>query len=259
MSKAEITNRLRENYIANVKEHIQELQKQGYVLANDSVLNNIYLMRFNLGNFKFEVVAGLKEAPQHIKLENVKNPFKVVLDTADFINIITGAFVMVDSDDLYAFTEYEENIEDVVPANDLNADLKSYLKLSKGLAGVFDKTVQDTPQVQAQILASKNVFYTGRDNILKITETNKYFQWDKKADRFKLLSAKDILNIIVNEIDDAEPRLLEIETNMRSVYPVMVTNTSFPVLWNRQKDLQARLKRLKKGHDKIQNIVENFV
>lgn len=258
MSKTEIKQRFKENFIRDMQAHLTDLQMQGYVLAEDKIVNNVYLMRFNLNRFKFEVVASLGQAYKHIDISKIRNPFKIVLDNFEVIDIIADAFPMVDSDDLYSYTEYEEKIEDIIPAEEMQADLKNYLKLSKNLAGGINKNIQDTPQAQAQMLAGANVFFTARDNALKLSETNKYFRWNKKADKFEIMTAQDIQSFIADSTGGGEPRKRDIETNMRTVYPMIVPNTSFPVIWNRQKDLQAKIKGHKKGHDKIQKIVDTF-
>ena len=257
MSKQEIVQRLKDNYINRLSVHIKGMEKQGYILAEDEVMHAIYLMRFNANRFKFEVVASLGEVYKHIDFENVANPFKIVLNKYYINDLVEHTLKTVNADDLYKFEQYEENVENVTAQSEMQADLKSYLNLSKKLAGNISKGMQDTPQSQAQILAGKNVFYTGRENSLKISECNKYYLWNKKADRFQQLSAEQIRHIIT-DITGVEHTNLEIETNMRTVYPVMVTNTPFPVLWNKQKDLQDKLKRQKKGHDKIAKIVANY-
>lgn len=257
MSKKEIQQKFKDNYIEKLKAHLQELEKQGYVLAKDEVMETIYLMRFSVNKFRFEVIASLGEAYKHINLTDVYNPFKIVLDTYEFIDIIADTLTIADADDLYAYTKYEENLDEIMNEKEMQADLKNYLQVSKRLAGNIDKNIIDTPQAQGQILAGANVFYTGKDKILRITETNKYYQWNKKTDKFKLLSANDIQEIL-KDVAGVDVKKMEVETNMRTVYPMLVTNTSFPVIWNRQKDLQAKIKRHKKGHDKIQKIVDSF-
>ena len=258
MGKKEIQQKFKDNYIAKLQTHLQEMEKQGYVLAKDEVMETIYLMRFSVNKFKFEVISSLGEAYKHINLADVYNPFKIVLDNYEFINIISDNMTMADADDLYAYTKYEENIDEIISEKEMQADLKNYLRISKGLAGNIDKNIMDTPQAQGQILAGANVFYTGKDKILRITETNKYYQWNKKTDKFKLLSANDIQEIL-KEVAGVDVKKMEVETNMRTVYPMLVTNTSFPVIWNKQKDLQAKIKSSKKGHDKIVPIVQNFI
>lgn len=258
MSKTEIKQQLKDNYIDRLKRHVAGMQKQGYLLAQDNMDENIYLMRFNLQRFKFDVVASLGQAHKHIDISKVQNSFKIVLDNGEYVNILTDGFPIVDSDDLYAYVQYEEMVENVKPKSEMEADLKSYLKLSEKLAGDITKEMQDTPQAQAQLLAKSNVFYTGRDNSLSITECNKYFQWDNKAKSFQLLTSDGIGRLISDVTGEDAPKKMEIETNMRTVYPVIVTNTPFPVQWNKQKDLQKKIKQAKKGHDKIAKIVKNF-
>ena len=74
---------------------------------------------------------------------------------------------------------------------------------------------------------------------------------------FLQIQATDIQKII-KDVAGVDVKKLEVETNMRTVYPIIVTNTSFPVIWNKQKDLQAKIKRDKKAHTKIIQIVNNF-
>ena len=251
MSKQDVQERLKNNYIERIRQHVAGMEKQGYILAEDSI-NGIFLWHFNLNRFKYEVIASLHDADKHIALETVPNPFKIVLNRDEVIEII-GTTLKIVSDQYL----YEENIQNVIPEKEMQADLKSYLKLSEKLAGTVEKGMQDTPQSQAKILAGANVFYTGRDNSLSITECNKYYIWNKKEDRFQQLDAEQIRHIIT-DITGVEHKNLEIETNMRTVYPVTVTNTSFPVQWNKQKDLQDKLKRDKKLHDKIAKIVAKY-
>ena len=257
MSKKEIQQKFKDNYITAIQEHLQGMEKQGYVLSQDDVLDAIYLMRFNAYQFRFEVVASLGEAYKHINLEDVPNHFKIVLENYELTDIIADNLIMVNADELYRFTCYEENLDELIATDELKADLKNYLQISKSLAGTVDKNIMDTPQAQGQILAGANVFYTGKDNILTVTETNKYYQWNKKAGMFLQIQATEIQKII-KDVADVDVQKMEVETNMRTVYPMLVTNTTFPVIWNKQKDLQAKIKRDKKAHAKIIQIVNNF-
>lgn len=257
MSKKEIQQKFKDNYITAIQEHLQGMEKQGYVLSQDDVLDAIYLMRFNAYQFRFEVVASLREAYKHINLEDVPNHFKIVLENYELTDIIADNLTMVNADELYRFTCYEENLDELIPTDELEADLKNYLQISKSLARTIDKNIMDTPQGQGQILAGANVFYTGKDNMLKVTETNKYYQWNTKTKMFLQIQATDIQKII-KDVADVDVQKMEVETNMRTVYPIIVTNTTFPVIWNKQKDLQEKIKRDKKAHAKIIQIVNNF-
>lgn len=256
MSKQDVQERLKNNYIERIRQHVAGMEKQGYILAEDDI-NGIFLWHFNLNRFKYEVVSSLSDANKHIALETIPNPFKIVLNRDEVIEIIGTTLKIVSDQYLYAYEQYEENIQNVIPEKEMQADLKSYLKLSEKLAGSVEKGMQDTPQIQAQILAGANVFYTGRDNTLRINECNKYYKWNKRADKFELMTA-DTIGRIIADVTGIQHKNLEIETNMRTVYPVTVTNTSFPVIWNRQKDLQDKLKRDKKLHDKIAKIVAKY-
>lgn len=256
MSKKEIQQKFKHNYITAIQEHLQGMEKQGYVLSQDDVLDAIYLMRFNAYQFRFEVVSSLREAYKHINLEDVPNHFKIVLENYELTDIIADSLTMVNADELYRFTCYEENLDELLPIDELEADLKNYLKICKSLAGTSDKNILDTPQGQGQILAGANVFFTGKDTTLKVSETNKYYRWDKKAGMFLQIQATEIQRILKDLGVDVKK--MEVETNMRTVYPIIVTNTTFPVIWNKQKDLQEKIKRDKKAHAKIIQIVNNF-
>lgn len=258
MSKKAIQQRFKNEYLERIRTHLHELKRQGYVLADDKVFEHVYLMRFDVYKFRFEIVSSLGEAHKHIRLQEVSNPFKIVLDDWEVIEIIADTFkpAMVDSDDLYLWCCYEEDTDELLPADELKADLKNYLQISKSLAGTLDTNI-DTPQGQGQILAGANVFYTSKENMLTVTETNKYYQWNTKTKMFKRISATDIQKIL-RDVAGVEVKKLEVETNMRTVYPLIVPTASFPVIWNKQKDLQEKLKRNKKAHDKINKIIKNF-
>lgn len=256
MSKQDIEKKLKENYKNRLINHIKHMEKQGYILAKDKINSDSYLMQFNLTNFNFIIISKLSDGFKEVMFNDVENPFNIYLGYAERLDFILNNFTTVDVSELNTFLQYEKNMIHIIPEKEMQEDLKSILNLTKKLAKP-KKELLDTKVGQAVTLAKENVFYTGRDTYLSISECNKYYQWKNKQKKFKKIDSADIVQIL-QENTGIKYKELEINKNMRTIYPQMLVNSIFPVKWNKQQELQEKLKKGKKAHDKIAKIVANY-
>lgn len=259
MTKNEIKEKIKTNYCKQVQERISEMKKAGYVLGRDENTGETYLMQFNVNDFRFKVVSSISHAHNEINFNRIRNPFKIVLDNVELIDMFFNVFQTVNMKELDAFSRFAENKEIQTSAKELDVDLKKFLKVSAEIGNSAD-TEMCTPQTQALALAQMNVFYTGREKGLRISETNKYYQWNNKDKEFKKLTAQDLQELLCTYFNKSknELKVLDIEKHMRQVYPLMLINTAFCVEYNKQKKIQKQLKQDKKAYDKIMKIVANF-
>jgi len=262
MTKNEIKTKIKTNYCKQVQEYISEMKKAGYVLGRDEntvTPSDVFLMKMDLNELRFKIVSRLSHAHSEINFNRIRNPFKIVLNNDELINMFFNVFQIVNIKELDAFSRFAENKELQTSAKELDVDLKKFLKVSAEIGNSAD-TEMCTPQTQALALAQMNVFYTGREKGLRISETNKYYQWNNKDKEFKKLTAQDLQELLCTYFNKSknELKVLDIEKHMRHVYPLMLINTAFCVEYNKQKKIQKQLKQDKKAYDKIMKIVANF-
>ena len=190
----------------------------------------------------------------------IHNPFKIIIDNVEFIDIIFDRFETVDISELTAYCRYEQNNLTCKPTKEVETDLKKLLNLSAKLGENADNRKQCTAHEQALLLANKGVIYTGNHSSLSFTEIKKYYRFDKKQKLFVKLSSHDIRQMVADYFGKPtkEINIMDIEKAMRNVYPEMIVNDAFPIYYNNQKKMQAQMKDDKKAHDKIENIVAKF-
>ena len=261
MIETKLNLRLQSNYEQKIREYLQQLKKDGYVVSSDNqITESIHIIHYNCQNQDFSYVCHIDEFFDKVIDPNVANPFNIPIKSSVTRSLIAEILPFAISFDLHDFLLYEKYELDYMGNDELDSELKDFTNLSKSLTKEIDLNNFTNPNNQAQILNSELVFYTGNSKIGRISEQRRYYKFNKKTKTFDILSANDIHQLLVKKfkINDNSLDLQSIKRNMRTIYTELVNCSELPIKWNRNVLAREKLKQYRKHYKEVKKITDCF-
>ena len=261
MIKTKLNLRLLSNYEQKIREYLQQLKKDGYVISSDTELTeSIHIIHYNCQKQDFSYVCHIDEFFDKVIDPNVANPFNIPISSSVTRSLIAEILPYAVSSDLCDFLLYEKYELDYMGNDELDSELKDFTNLSKSLVKEIDLNNFTNPNNQAQILNSELVFYTGNSKIATISQQRKYYKYNKKTKSFDLMNANHIHQLLVKKfkINDNSLDLRSIKRNMRTIYTELVNCSDLPIKWNRNVLAREKLNQYEKHYKEMKKITDCF-
>ena len=248
----ELSKRLYDNYIAEIKEYLEFLKTKGYILLNEYGTTNLRLNQYNAKTGKFTPKYQLFELPVIIQ-ENVKNYYNLDVSN-DILNLVREIIPQLEHEDLSNYLSYINYSENVIDEKELKKEFKEIKKISKNIDSDIDKSVYELPFNQAIILNRKGiVYYPVRDM------SRGYYIYEKSNDKFKKLNDNDIVKILEDEFKVKKFSRYEVLKLMKESYMNYLVQTELPIKWNESVKANTIMKVNKDGYNRVKKVTDNFI
>lgn len=248
----ELSQRLRDNYINEIKEYLEFLKSKGFVLMVDYGTTNLRVNQYNASKNKFVPRFEMFEFPNLI-LQEVPNYYKLDV-TTDISNLTREILPELSHEELRDYLTYLKYSESVGDGKQLKNEWKELKKISKEMGKDIDKSMFDVAYTQAQALAKENIIYVDSRNMSK-----GYYMFDKGSGLFKKCNDKQIVEILKDCFKYDGFNNFTILNNMKRVYMNHIVNSDLPVKWNNHVKAINVLESNKKNYERIKKVTDNFI
>ena len=250
----ELNERLYNNYIGEIKKHLEFLKTKGYVLIVDFGTTNLRVNKYSATGNNFIPMYELFEFPAVI-LEDLKNYYEFDVNNT-IINLSREILPELSHENIRDYFSYLNWSEKIYDSKKLKKEFNELKKINKNLeVSKIDKSLYTMPQIQSEALVKEFIVYVDSKGMDK-----GYYQQDKASNKFKKLNDKSIISILENYFDVSGVfTSLNILQNMKKVYLHQVVQSDLPIRWNEHIKATNLMKDHEQAYQEVKKVTDNFM
>jgi len=247
----ELSKRLKENYLEEIREYLEFLKSKGFVLIAEYGTTNLRVNQYNAERDKFSPKYQMYEFPSII-LNDLPNYYNLDVNN-DIVNLTREVLPELNHDELRDYLSYIKAGAKVTDSKDLKAEFKQLKKMSKEMSKDLDKSMYEVAYTQAQALAKEFIIYNDSRNSKK-----GYYQFNKDSNKFKKISDRDIADIL-QKCFNHNFNSFSILPNIKNVYMNHIVISDLPIRWNQHFSSLDIMKANQKNYEKVKKVTDKFM
>lgn len=232
----EIQEKLKSNYINDVKEYLEFLKSKSYILTLNGEKYTVWCYNARLNDFyqKCTVTDLIRDIISHCH-----NWYDFVVTFDEYTDLIFEILPLVAVSDIDSFRKYNEAKKNLKNKKDLESDRK---KLNKELSNHKRPVLLNAPddvQEQIQALINNGVVFCRYSNGYSLKK-NGLFIWNQKDGKYDICTTEYICNVLKSVFSsDFDPQ--RIRWRLKSYYQGLI-ESNLPYQWNRNKEYENIIK-----------------
>lgn len=232
----EIQQKLKKNYINDVKEYLEFLRTKSYIICLNTDKYTIWTYNARLNDFYQKMT--LTDLIRHI-IANCKNWYDFVITYDEYTDLIFEILPIVPVSDIDSFRKYNEARKNIKDKKNLESDRK---KLNKELSNHKRPVLVNAPEditEQIQALTNEGVVFCRYSNGHTLKK-NGLFKWNTKEQKYDLLTTEYICTVL-KSVFSSEFDAKTIRWRLKKYYSGLI-QSNLPYQWNRNKEYENIIK-----------------